>query len=156
MSLPSLFGDGELPEELTVAELNRQAKSAVEGAFGNSVFVRGELVEFKIWRSGHWYFTLRDADASIRCMLWKQQAAGVLKRQGQAPTDGMEVLSAAGPRSGKEKGEYRLTATDIIPTALLGSEGARAGTGPRRAQGRRAPRSGPEAPPPYSPAGSPS
>ena len=122
MSLPSLFGDGELPEELTVAELNRQAKSAVEGAFGNSVFVRGELVEFKIWRSGHWYFTLRDADASIRCMLWKQQAAGVLKRQGQAPTDGMEVLVRGRPTLWEEKGEYRLTATDIIPTALLGSK----------------------------------
>lgn len=122
MSLPSLFGDGELPEELTVAELNRQAKSAVEGAFGNSVFVRGELVEFKVWRSGHWYFTLRDADASIRCMLWKQQAAGVLKRHGQAPTDGMEVLVRGRPTLWEEKGEYRLTATDIIPTALLGSK----------------------------------
>jgi exodeoxyribonuclease VII large subunit len=122
VSLPSLFGDGELPEELTVTELNRQAKSAVEGAFGNSVFVRGELVEFKIWRSGHWYFTLRDADASIRCMLWKQQAAGLLKRQGQAPTDGMEVLVRGRPTLWEEKGEYRLTATDIIPTALLGAK----------------------------------
>jgi len=122
VSLPSLFGDGELPEELTVAELNRQAKSAVEGAFGNAVFVRGELVEFKIWRSGHWYFTLRDADASIRCMLWKQQAAGLLKRQGQPPTDGMEVLVRGRPTLWEEKGEFRLTATDIIPTALLGSK----------------------------------
>ncbi len=122
MSLPSLFGDGELPEELTVAELNRQAKSAVEGAFGHSVFVRGELVEFKVWRSGHWYFTLRDADASVRCMLWKQQAAGVLKRSGQVPTDGMEVLVRGRPTLWEEKGEYRLTATDIIPTALLGSK----------------------------------
>ncbi len=122
MSLPSLFGDGELPEELTVAELNRRAKSVVEGAFGGSVFVRGELVEFKIWRSGHWYFTLRDADASIRCMLWKQQAAGVLKRHGQAPADGMEVLVRGRPTLWEEKGEYRLTASDIIPTALLGSK----------------------------------
>ena len=122
MTLPSLFGDGDLPEELTVAELNRQAKSAVEGAFGGSVFVRGELVEFKIWRSGHWYFTLRDADASIRCMLWKQQAAGVLKRHGQPPTDGMEVLVRGRPTLWEEKGEYRLTASDIIPTALLGAK----------------------------------
>ena len=122
MTHPSLFGDGDLPEELTVAELNRQAKHAVEGAFGNAVFVRGELVEFKIWRSGHWYFTLRDADASIRCMLWKQQAAGVLKRHGKAPTDGMEVLVRGRPSLWEEKGEYRLTASDIIPTALLGSK----------------------------------
>ncbi|HEX5004305.1 MAG TPA: exodeoxyribonuclease VII large subunit [Gemmatimonadales bacterium] len=122
MSLPSLFGDGELPEELSVAELNRRARSAVEGSFGGAVFVRGELVEFKIWRSGHWYFTLRDADASVRCMLWKQQAAGVLKRHGQPPADGMEVLVRGKPTLWEEKGEYRLTATDIVPTALLGAK----------------------------------
>lgn len=121
MRLPSLFSDGELPQEFTVAELNRQARQAVEGAFGGTLFVRGELVEFKIWRSGHWYFTLRDADASIRCMLWKQQAAGVLKRQGKPPSDGMEVLVRGRPTLWEEKGEYRFTATDIVPTALLGA-----------------------------------
>jgi exodeoxyribonuclease VII large subunit len=122
MTLPSLFGDGELPEELSVSELNRRAKGAVEGAFASTVFVRGELVEFKIWRSGHWYFTLRDADASVRCMLWKQQAAGVLKRNGQPPADGMEVLVRGRPSLWEEKGEYRLTASDIVPTSLLGSK----------------------------------
>ncbi len=122
MTLPSLFGDGELPEELSVAELNRRARDAVEGEFGGAVFVRGELVEFKIWRSGHWYFTLRDADASVRCMLWKQQAAGVLKRHGQPPSDGMEVLVRGRPSLWEEKGEYRLTASDIIPTELLGAK----------------------------------
>jgi len=122
VSLPSLFGDGELPEELSVAELNRRARGAVEGAFGGTVFVRGELVEFKIWRSGHWYFTLRDEDASVRCMLWKQQAAGVLKRHGQPPSDGMEVLVRGRPSLWEEKGEYRFTASDIIPTELLGSK----------------------------------
>lgn len=122
MTHPSLFGDGELPEELSVAELNRRAKGAVEGTFAGAVFVRGELVEFKIWRSGHWYFTLRDADASIRCTLWKQQAAGVLRRHGQPPTDGMEVLVRGRPTLWEEKGEYRLTATDIVPTALLGAK----------------------------------
>ncbi|HRZ10176.1 MAG TPA: exodeoxyribonuclease VII large subunit, partial [Gemmatimonadales bacterium] len=61
-------------------------------------------------------------DASVRCMLWKQQAAGVLKRNGQAPADGMEVLVRGRPTLWEEKGEYRLTATDIIPTALLGAK----------------------------------
>lgn len=122
MTLPSLFGDRELPEELSVAELNRRAKGAVEGEFVHPVFVRGELVEFKVWRSGHWYFTLRDADASIRCTLWKQQAAGVLRRIGRLPADGMEVLVRGRPSLWEEKGEYRLSASDIVPTELLGSK----------------------------------
>lgn len=122
MSLPSLFGDGELPEELSVAELNRRARGAVEGEFVHPVFVRGELVEFKVWRSGHWYFTLRDADASVRCTLWKQQAAGVLRRIGRLPADGMEVLVRGRPSLWEEKGEYRLSASDIVPTELLGAK----------------------------------
>ena len=122
MTLPSLFGDGELPEAWSVAQVNRHAKNAVEGIFRESIWVHGELFEFKAYRSGHWYFTLRDADASLRCVLWKQQAAGILSRLGSAPTDGMEVLVRGRPTLWEERGEYRLTASDIVPTAVIGAK----------------------------------
>jgi len=122
VTLPSLFGDGELPEAWSVAQVNRHAKNAVEGIFREPLWVHGELVEFKAWRSGHWYFTLRDADASLRCVLWKQQAAGVLVRLGAAPSDGMEVLVRGRPTLWEERGEYRLTASDIVPTAVIGAK----------------------------------
>lgn len=122
MTLPSLFGDGELPEAWSVAQVNRHAKNAVDGIFRGPIWVHGELVEFKAWRSGHWYFTLRDADASLRCVLWKQQAAGVLARLGAAPTDGTEVLVRGRPTLWEERGEYRLTASDIVPTAVIGAQ----------------------------------
>lgn len=122
MTLPSLFGDGELPEAWSVAQVNRHAKNAVEGIFREPLWVLGELVEFKAYRSGHWYFTLRDADASLRCVLWKQQAAGILARLGAAPTDGMEVLVRGRPTLWEERGEYRLTASDIVPTAVIGAK----------------------------------
>ncbi len=122
MTLPSLFGDGELPEAWSVAQVNRHAKNAVEGIFREPLWVHGELVEFKAWRSGHWYFTLRDADASLRCVLWKQQAAGVLARLGAAPADGLEVLVRGRPTVWEERGEYRLTASDIVPTAVIGAK----------------------------------
>jgi exodeoxyribonuclease VII large subunit len=122
VTLPSLFGDGELPEAWSVAQVNRHAKNAVEGIFREPLWVLGELVEFKAYRSGHWYFTLRDADASLRCVLWKQQAAGILARLGAAPTDGMEVLVRGRPTLWEERGEYRLTASDIVPTAVIGAK----------------------------------
>jgi len=105
-----------------VAQVNRHAKNAVEGIFRESIWVHGELVEFKAWRSGHWYFTLRDADASLRCVLWKQQAVAVLRRLEQLPSDGMEVLVRGRPTLWEERGEYRLTASDLVPTALVGAK----------------------------------
>lgn len=122
MAHPSLFGAGELPEAWSVADVNRHARNAVEGIFRDAIWVHGELVEFKVWRSGHWYFTLRDADASLRCVLWKQQAAGVLARLGALPADGTEVLVRGKPTLWEERGEYRLTASDILSTAVLGAK----------------------------------
>ena len=122
MTQPTLFGEGELPEAWSVAQVNRHAKNAVEGIFRESIWVHGELVEFKAWRSGHWYFTLRDADASLRCVLWKQQALTVMRRLEQLPSDGMEVLVRGRPTLWEERGEYRLTATDLVPTALVGAK----------------------------------
>lgn len=122
MSLPSLFGAGDLPDSWSVAQVNRHARNAVDGIFRDPIWVHGELVEFKVWRSGHWYFTLRDADASLRCVLWKQQAAGVLARLGAPPVDGTEVLVRGRPSVWEERGEYRLTATDVLPTAVLGAQ----------------------------------
>ena len=122
MTQPTLFGEGELPEAWSVAQVNRHAKNAVEGIFRESIWVHGELVEFKAWRSGHWYFTLRDADASLRCVLWKQQALTVMRRLEQLPGDGMEVLVRGRPTLWEERGEYRLTASDLVPTALVGAK----------------------------------
>jgi hypothetical protein len=119
LTQPTLFGEGELPEAWSVAQVNRHAKNAVEGIFRESIWVHGELVEFKAWRSGHWYFTLRDADASLRCVLWKQQALAVMRRLEQLPGDGMEVLVRGRPTLWEERGEYRLTASDLVPTALV-------------------------------------
>lgn len=46
------------------------AKEIIEGAF-EAMWLRGEVVEFKPHRNGHWYFTLKDGDATLRCKVWK-------------------------------------------------------------------------------------
>ena len=38
------------------------------------VWVRGEVVQCKVWSSGHWYFTLRDRTSQVRCCMWRRYA----------------------------------------------------------------------------------
>jgi len=46
------------------------AKEMIEGAFP-PVWLRGEVTEFKPHRNGHWYFTLKEENASLKCKVWK-------------------------------------------------------------------------------------
>jgi exodeoxyribonuclease VII large subunit len=55
---------------LGVAIFLGAAKEIIEGAF-EPLWLRGEVVEFKPHRNGHWYFTLKDGDATLRCKVWK-------------------------------------------------------------------------------------
>lgn len=82
-----------------------------------ATWVRGEVVQFKAWASGHFYFTLRDARSQIRCVMWRQQAALVR----EPPADGTEVFAFGQPSLWDEKGEFRLTVTRLLPTAVAGA-----------------------------------
>jgi exodeoxyribonuclease VII large subunit len=80
---------GESPETaLGVATLTRAAKDVIEGAF-TPLWVRGEISDFKAHRNGHWYFSLRDAEARVRCVMWR----GDVQRAPTRPTDGMLVTA---------------------------------------------------------------
>ena len=55
------------PAILSVSQLNKNAKLSLEKKF-NNVWVKGEISEFTNYKqSGHWYFTLKDENASINC-----------------------------------------------------------------------------------------
>ena len=80
---------GESPETaLAVATITRAAKDVIEGAF-TPLWVRGEISDFKAHRNGHWYFSLRDADARVRCVMWR----GDTQRAPTRPSDGMLVTA---------------------------------------------------------------
>jgi exodeoxyribonuclease VII large subunit len=57
------------PPLLTVSQLNRQAKSLLESHF-DFVWVEGEVSNFMIPSSGHWYFSLKDGRAQVRCAMF--------------------------------------------------------------------------------------
>ena len=63
----SLFND---PGVLQVSDLTRQLKEVIETASDN-VWVEGELSDFRRYRSGHCYFTLKDEAAQIRGVMWR-------------------------------------------------------------------------------------
>lgn len=76
----------EHPLELSV--LNAAAKSLLEEGVG-VVWVRGEVSNFTAHRNGHWYFTLRSADAELRCVIWSSAA----RRLPASPDNGMQVVA---------------------------------------------------------------
>ncbi len=80
---------GESPESaLAITTLTRAAKDVIEGAF-SPLWVRGEISDFKSHRNGHWYFSLRDAESRVRCVMWR----GDVQRAPTRPSDGMLVTA---------------------------------------------------------------
>jgi len=60
------------PETLTVSQLNRQVRSLLESNF-DFVWVEGEVSNFAAPSSGHWYFSLKDGAAQVRCAMFRNR-----------------------------------------------------------------------------------
>jgi exodeoxyribonuclease VII large subunit len=101
----------------SVGQLTASVRRLIEG-HPMPLWVRGEVVQVKVWSSGHWYFTLRDKKSQVKCCMWKMYA----ERGGRPPADGTEVFVLAKPALYEEKGEFQLSVTRIIPTSALGRE----------------------------------
>ena len=92
-------------EPITVSELNRYMKNKVaDDEFLNSVFVRGEISNFKNHYSGHMYFTLKDENSLIKCVMFKTSTA-TLKFM---PKDGMKVLVLGSVSVFERDGVYQI------------------------------------------------
>ena len=63
------FASDQPPPLLTVSQLNRQAKTLLESHF-DFVWVEGEVSNFVRPSSGHWYFSLKDGSAQVRCAMF--------------------------------------------------------------------------------------
>ena len=74
---------------ITVTELNKYVKEKVaEDEYLNSVYVKGEISNFKHHYTGHMYFTLKDENSLIKCVMFKTSTATL----NFVPKDGMKVL----------------------------------------------------------------
>ena len=77
------------PVAISVSELNKYIKNKVdEDDYLNNVYVKGEISNFKLHYTGHMYFTLKDENSLIKCVMFKSSTP-TLKF---TPKDGMKVL----------------------------------------------------------------
>jgi exodeoxyribonuclease VII large subunit len=93
----------EAPPVLTVSELTAQVQAIIEHAF-SAVWVAGEISSLKNHSSGHVYFNLKDAGATIRAVLWRS-AAQRLKLTLQ---EGMDVVIRGRLGVYPQRGDYQL------------------------------------------------
>ena len=87
----------------SVAELNRTARFTLENGIGE-VWVEGEISRLTRHASGHWYFTLKDAEAAVSCAIFKQNNVSVLFE----PKDGLKVRVLGQASLYEPRGSYQL------------------------------------------------
>ena len=100
---------------LSVTELNSYIKNLVDGdELLMDVCVRGELSNYKIYPSGHHYFTLKDAESSLRCVMFKYSAMKLRFR----PENGMGVTAFGRVSVYLRDGAYQLSCTSLMPEGM--------------------------------------
>jgi exodeoxyribonuclease VII large subunit len=96
---------------LTVTQLNRLARMLLEETFP-SVLVEGEISNLAMPSSGHWYLTLKDDNAQIRCAMFRNRNMLVRCR----PKDGMQVVVKARLSIYEGRGDYQLILEQLEET----------------------------------------
>ncbi|PTU75869.1 exodeoxyribonuclease VII large subunit [Pseudomonas mangrovi] len=97
-------------EVLTVSQLNGRARMLLEDVFAQ-IWVEGEISNLSRPASGHIYFTLKDAQAQVRCALFRQNAARVR----QALRDGLAVRVRGKVSLYEGRGDYQLILDSLEP-----------------------------------------
>jgi len=95
---------------VSVSELTARLKSSVEREFGD-LFVEGEISNFRRHSSGHWYFSLKDESASLRCASFRMQNRMIRF----IPEDGLHVIARGGLSIYDARGEYQLIVAYMEP-----------------------------------------
>ncbi len=96
---------------ITVKQLNCYVKSLIENDVHlNFINVTGEISNFKNhFSSGHWYFTLKDSDASVRCIMFRSSASKVKF----IPEDGVSVVLRGRVSLYEKDGQYQFYAEEM-------------------------------------------
>ena len=95
-----------------VTEVNELVKLLVDHEpMLQNVYVRGELSNYKMYPSGHHYFTLKDAEGSLRCVMFRGQASRLRFR----PENGMKVVASGRISVFPRDGAYQLYCNTLTP-----------------------------------------
>jgi exodeoxyribonuclease VII large subunit len=99
---------------LSVGELTRAVKGLIEEAYGQGVWVSGEVSNLRKHSSGHWYLTLKDAEARLSTVIYR----GVNMRLKFDLRDGMEVIAKGRLSLYVPHGEYQLQVEELQPKGI--------------------------------------
>jgi len=100
---------------LSVTELNNHIKDLLDGDYLlMNIAVKGEISNYKLYPSGHHYFTLKDAESSLRCVMFKGNASKLCF----TPENGMGITAVGRVSVFPRDGGYQLYCTDILPEGL--------------------------------------
>ena len=97
----------------TVAQLTARIRSLLEREFFE-VWVEGELMNCRVWNTGHMYFTLKDTGAQVRGVMFKSAMARLRFK----PQDGLRVVARGRVSVYDPKGEYQLVCEHLEPAGL--------------------------------------
>jgi len=102
---------------ISVTELTARIKGLIErdSALAD-LRVRGELLGVKEHSSGHWYFTLKDEDAVVSCVMWRSSASKLRF----TPEDGLEVVVRGHISVYERRGQYQLYVRSLEPAGKGG------------------------------------
>lgn len=105
----SLFDENER-RPLSVTELTESVRKAIEARF-SSVWVEGEISNFKAHASGHWYFTIKDEGAQLRAKCFRSANSRIRFK----PTDGLHVRARGRLTVYEARGDYELIVEALDP-----------------------------------------
>ncbi len=98
---------------LSVSEITGLIKQTLEDNF-SEVSVIGEISNFKAHVSGHWYFTLKDANAQVSCTMWR----GINNYVFFTPQDGMKVIITGKITVYPPRGSYQIDVRSMKPAGV--------------------------------------
>ena len=97
---------------LTVSQLNNALRNYIEeNPFFSNICVAGEISNYKLYPSGHHYFSLKDAEGTVSCVLFRSSAVSLRFR----PENGMQVLASGRISVYPRDGKYQLYVSTMMP-----------------------------------------
>ena len=100
---------------ITVSQINEYIRTMLDGdRLLSNLAIKGEISNYKLYPSGHHYFTLKDAGGSLRCVMFKGSAGRMRFR----PENGMQVIAMGKISVFPRDGAYQLYCTALVPDGV--------------------------------------
>ncbi len=98
------------PHPLSVSALLAQMQDILSQHFSTEIKVKGELSSINASPTGHWYFSIKDSDAQLQCVMFKNNNRTLL----QQPKDGEMLVLTGTPAFYKGRGQFQFVVSDLI------------------------------------------